>query len=362
MRSLAERGHHVTVVAETKVSADRQALAWEAADYGSASVVVDPSDSQIETLVQESPADAIHIVSALRGYRIGRLALRKCMARASRVGLMCEAPDPRGLKGVVRRFLYTAERLTWTRRVGFVLATGEIAVNWYRRAGYSNVHSFGYTVESPEIEKQDAQTISNKVGIIYIGRCAPEKGVDILLRALKLLQALDWDLTIIGDGVSKGALVQLANELGLAERIHFLGVMPNRLALQYLMASDLFVLPSRQDGWGSVVNEALMCGVPVICSSACGAKDLVSEPWRGEVFPSGSVHRLAQVLGKWIAQGQRTETQRDRLRAWSSRTIAGDIAADYLAGILAHIYGHAPLPAPPWKLQVDKSLDLQSKP
>jgi len=264
---------------------------------------------------------------------------------------MCEAADPRGLKGIARNLLYAAERRTWARRVDFVLGMGDTGVNWFRRAGYAQVFPYGYFVETPEINPRNEITMNDKVQVIYIGQCVPMNGIDLLLRALKPLTEYAWVLTVLGDGISKKELVQLATDLGLAGHVEFLPPLPNSVAMKHLMASDLLVLPSRKDGWGAVVNEALMCGVPAICSSACGAKDLLSEPWRGDVFQSGSVHDLSQLLAKWIARGKCTTDRRVRLREWSSRTIEGNVAADYLLGLLAHVYDQAPLPSAPWRLQ-----------
>ena len=81
----------------------------------------------------------------------------------------------------------------------------------------------------------------------------------------------------------------------------------NAEAVAEIARHDLFLLPSRFDGWGAVVNEALMCGVPVVCSDNCGAAELLGESWRGEVFRTGSAAGLKDILQRWIALGRRTD-------------------------------------------------------
>ena len=62
----------------------------------------------------------------------------------------------------------------------------------------------------------------------------------------------------------------------------------------------MFVLPSRHDGWGVVVNQAIAAGLPVICSDAVGAAaDLVSNGVNGYVFPSGNVEQLAEAMASF---------------------------------------------------------------
>src|SRR5437870_11248743 len=85
-------------------------------------------------------------------------------------------------------------------------------------------------------------------------------------------------------------------------------------------SADLLVLPSRYDGWGAVINEALMSGIPAICSDNCGAADLVrSSVQLGAVFRAGSAIDLARVLGTWIRRGplseRRTEEHTSELQS-----------------------------------------------
>ena len=111
--------------------------------------------------------------------------------------------------------------------------------------------------------------------------------------------------------------------------------------------TDLLLLPSRKDGWGAVVNEALMCGVPVICSDNCGAADLLREPWRGAIFKAGSVEGLRERLQEWIERGRRTEKSSARIREWSC-ALEGPRVARYLVDIVGHVRAGGQRPFPPW--------------
>jgi glycosyltransferase involved in cell wall biosynthesis len=113
--------------------------------------------------------------------------------------------------------------------------------------------------------------------------------------------------------------------------------------------ADVLLLPSHKDGWGAVVNESLMAGTPVICSTACGAAELVRQPWLGTVFRAGSVEDLAKALKHWIDLGTRSPIERERIRNWTTR-ISGQAVASYFVSIMEHVYQAANRPTAPWLL------------
>jgi glycosyltransferase involved in cell wall biosynthesis len=128
------------------------------------------------------------------------------------------------------------------------------------------------------------------------------------------------------------------------------GFLPYRTTIQRLSACDLLVLPSNgKEGWGAVINEALMCGVPVVCSARCGASDLIKYPCQGEIFKTGSPQALANALRSRIAQGKPLPELRDRIREWSG-CIRGESGAEYFLNLLEHVYGELPRPKAPWRI------------
>jgi len=95
--------------------------------------------------------------------------------------------------------------------------------------------------------------------------------VDLLIEACASLPPAGWRLDIYGDGPERAALEQLTAARRLADRIVFHGMVSNDVVRRALVAADCAVLPSRFDGWGMLVNEALAAGTPVICTDRCGA-------------------------------------------------------------------------------------------
>jgi glycosyltransferase involved in cell wall biosynthesis len=279
-------------------------------------------------------------------------ALGLCAPTGALIGVLSEARQWEGWRGKLRLLhSYLVER-PYRSRVDFVLAIGHLGVRWYEMCGYptGRIFPWGYLVEKEKgenIQSAEQDRSPPDVMIAFVGQCIPRKGIDTLLRALSTLRLHEWCLRIIGDGLQRERLEGLAKKLGVAKRVAFMGVKNNAEVRNILAGTDLLVLPSRFDGWGSVVNEALMSGVPVICSDHCGAADLIRTSGFGETFQARSAEDLASVLHKWLRKGRLAESQRREIRAWS-KCIEGEAAARYLIEVIEHIDEGGGRPVAPW--------------
>ena len=134
---------------------------------------------------------------------------------------------------------------------------------------------------------------------LFVGRLAPEKGLDTLLQAFRQFKAArgEGQLVLVGAGPDRDALVARAGSLGLADSVQFTGGKDiDGVAEEYSRATCL-VLPSTSEPWGLVVNEALHYGCPIIVSDACGCRpELVEQGVTGFAFDSGNVAQLAHCL------------------------------------------------------------------
>ena len=237
------------------------------------------------------------------------------------------------------------------RRLDFILAMGQLGVRWFRSAGYdaSRIFPFGYFTETPVLvpENEGEKGKSGTFRILYLGRITKEKDGVTAIRALAGLPASDWQFDVVGDGAELARWKRAAAASGHSGRISFLSAVNYKLVGDLFGQADLLLLPSRKDGWGAVVNEALQCGVPVVCSDKCGAADLLRKPWRGSVFKAGSVKSLRDALRGWIANGKRDVESSARIRRWSS-SIEGRQAARYLVEIVKYLQEGGERPSPPW--------------
>ncbi len=148
--------------------------------------------------------------------------------------------------------------------------------------------------------------------LLFLGRIHPKKGLDLLLAAWSQAAsaARDWQLVIAGPD-ERGHLQTLreqARSLGLAGRVEFTGMVTGAARIQLLHSADLFVLPSRSEGFPMSILEALACAVPVIATRACNFPDLPAAGAGWECEPQ--VDSLAQVLR--LALGAADDERRER--------------------------------------------------
>lgn len=144
---------------------------------------------------------------------------------------------------------------------------------------------------------------------VYVGRLAPEKNLTTLVLAFANTvkeTGSDWKLLFVGDGPERSNLEKLAAGSGIADRVIFAGAFPWYQVPDWLAQSDVLVLPSKSEPWGLVVNEAMVCGMPVIVSETCGCVgDLVREGANGFTFDYAQQTGLEKHLHYFIQNPDR---------------------------------------------------------
>lgn len=140
--------------------------------------------------------------------------------------------------------------------------------------------------------------------LLSVGRVVHQKGLDLGLRALAGLKDLEWEWFIAGDGSQMSALRSLANELGLAERVHFLGWQSREQLAKWYQQANLFLFPSRHEGMPNAVLEAMASGLPVVATRIAGTEELVLDGVTGELTEVEDVEALRNCLRRLILGGE----------------------------------------------------------
>ena len=123
------------------------------------------------------------------------------------------------------------------------------------------------------------------------------------LRAFAAAAIPDAHLILVGDGPFRGAIERVLAG-GTLTNVHLCGYIPYDVLPRYYAISDVFVHAARDEVWGVSVNEAMVCGIPVIAADTVGAAaDLVTDGASGFVYLSGDVHALAERM-KRMAGGR----------------------------------------------------------
>ena len=134
--------------------------------------------------------------------------------------------------------------------------------------------------------------------IFCAARLAPEKGHPFLIHALKILRdnGHEIELRLGGDGPSRTQLVELTQQLGLSDRVHFLGHLSEDDIIGHLQASDLFVLPSFVEGIPVAAMEAMAIGVPVISTNIAGTSELIEDGRTGVLVRPSDAQALVNAI------------------------------------------------------------------
>lgn len=140
--------------------------------------------------------------------------------------------------------------------------------------------------------------------ILYVGRIKKYKSIETAIDALPKIssQIPDVKLSVIGTGDHLPLLKKRVADLGLENKVEFLGFVSESVKVEYLQRSLLSVYPSLKEGWGLTNIEANACGTPVLAARVPGLRDSVDEGVSGLLFEHGNVDEFAWKAVKMIAE------------------------------------------------------------
>lgn len=167
-------------------------------------------------------------------------------------------------------------------------------------SGYSvvdNTH-FNASVNDPVLK-------ADKKNIVCVARYSPEKNLNVLIRCFVSSDlSKRYTLLLVGDGPLRAELNQLIESLAVTDRVKLTGWVSYSELPKIYASSSCFVLPSKFEPWGLVVNEALAAGLPVILSDTCGCcPELLEVDKNGFSFDPNNAASLITALNKFSRLG-----------------------------------------------------------
>ncbi|PWX43937.1 hypothetical protein CYK83_12240 [Clostridium perfringens] len=134
-----------------------------------------------------------------------------------------------------------------------------------------------------------------------VGQFIYRKGLDVLLEAWNYIDNDNVHLLIIGEGEKKSEYKKIIQDNNY-NNVSIMNFMDKRTLFRYYKACDLFVLPTREDIWGLVINEAMACGLPIITTDKCIAGiELIEDYKNGFIIPTDNSKELSKKLNKLIS-------------------------------------------------------------
>ena len=170
--------------------------------------------------------------------------------------------------------------------------------------------------------------------LLFFGRLHPKKACDLLIEAFAQTAGLDSSLDLVMAGPDEigwtTELKAMAEELGIADRVHWPGLLQGDAKYGALYGADAFVLPSHQENFGIAVAEALSCGTPALLSDKVNIAPEIAADGAGLMQPD-TFEGTVTLLRRWIAM---PTPDRDAMRAQSLRTAETRYRMDRTAEIL----------------------------
>ncbi|GMU52084.1 MAG: glycosyl transferase [Candidatus Xenobia bacterium] len=235
-----------------------------------------------------------------------------------------EQPTGRLLKWLVRQ--------TYSRAEGCIAVSQDAAsclVDWGLDPGKITVIPNPIDLEEIERLAGPPNPAPRRPRIAHMGRLVEGKDQATLLQAAApVLERYDAELIVIGDGPSRPKLVRLSHELGVPDRVRFLGSQPN--PFPYLRQSDIFALSSRSEGFGLALVEAMACRLAVVSTrSGSGPVSILEEGRHGVLVPPQDVESLRRALERFLREPQVRADYADRAFRRATAYDVGPIAREY---------------------------------
>ena len=305
--------------------------------------------------ILESYPDAIHVFCGFRGapgYDYFSLILHS-LRLGIKIAILNEAYSVSSLGYFKHEAKFISTFKVWARPLLYkiimfliksfttshdpcIFPLSPIAFEQFRKSGIApqNLYSFGYFVSKQQISNDFHTPSPSGLNIIYLGALIPRKGVDILVEVVSRLFEKGFDVKL--DLYGHGDIEKIEN---VTEAINYKGILPLNQVQTTIAKYNLLVLPSRHDGWGIVVNEALLQGVPVIVSDRVGAKCLLESSQAGLVFCNDDSNDLMGKI-KLLIESPEELIRLQKNAAKMSEKIKPEIAAKYFLDVISFHFFH----------------------
>ena len=341
----------------------REAQGWTACDYTGLSMHELPPKNWwgFARMILHLYPDAIHIFGGFWENKRMLLALLRAQTLGIKTGFITEpyadAPvsylgnHPRlsdWLKAYIRPIAYQIGGWLIARSQSPVFAISTKAVKQFKKIGFKTNYIFPFGYFIPQATEQlkpqmGSASLPRLLHLVFIGSLINRKGISVLAEAVIKLNSngLIAILDLYGSGDPSAFTSK-------SEHIKFKGLIPFGEAQSIIAAYDILILPSLHDGWGVVVNEALLQGVPVIASDAVGACTLIEVSGAGAIFPSGNSDKLNHILSEVAQSSSKLNTWRKAALNFR-HMIAPEIAGKYMYDCLHYTTNyHLDRPIPYW--------------
>lgn len=342
-----KRVKNVFLICPIYSASSRERLGWSVEyDTSNINLILNPKATDVNLIFKSCSNDSIHLFSGIRADKFVFNYFKSSLRYNIHRHIITEGP-----------FVY--DKPLWLHTLRFLLldfkflskiesffTIGDNAINFYNYFSCKvKIFPFAYCVERTKSEP--FLFGDTPFRFVFVGNLIKRKNVFLLMKSINYLKRYfnyKFTLDIIGDGPELLKLKQFVDENSLSKFVTFRGSLPINIVQKELQHYDALILPSKYDGWGAVINEALHHGLFVIISSSCGSKCLVEGTDRGYVFINNDLNSLSEALVYSLVNKDSIRTNRSKVINWS-KNISGTRLSHYMLDcLLSNVKS-----TPPWK-------------
>lgn len=253
------------------------------------------------SLLDALKPDVVHFQSH---FVVGRGMAAAAKARGIRLiatnhtmfeNLMDHSLVPKGLQPAATSFAWHDAASVLRKADEVTTPTRRSAEYLEKKTGLRGVHAISCGLRASDYRPKFGPRDRNR--IVFVGRVTSEKRIDVLIRALALLpKELDATLEIIGQGDLVGELRQLAESLGVGDRVTLTGYVTDEQLRATLTNASLFAIASEAELQSIATLEAMASGLPIVAARAMALPHLVHDGENGWLFPAGDAHAAADRI------------------------------------------------------------------
>lgn len=329
---------------DQSVPENRRELGWTVPEPIHYKNIISPDKKTISALVSDSPLTTLHVFSGIRWVPTIVTALNSVKSLNAFYAIMSEPRVMDGWAGKLRLLQSWLTEGYHRRHAAAILAIGRNGPPWFIASGYSKkrIIPFAYFVPPPaRVNYLGNGTGKTRIG--YLGRLIKMKGVLDIVNAVKTIKE-QASIDFAGTGTEEETLKLMCSSEGIDSK--FRGVLPISDIGAFLAEIDILVLASisKDDGWGAVISEALMAGVPVITTPMVGASVLLRNDLFGRCVPANSPQAISNAVSDLIKANELTAQRRDIRALAATKVLSAHAGAIYLNKLIGWLEGKAERP------------------
>lgn len=327
----------IIVVPESDLES-RKNMGWDSSPFLNTdriNFIIEPSISQIQELYKKyNKSNTWCIYSGINSFPFISTCFKESLNYKIKRGIITEPPFLYNHPLWQHAIRFAIKDWKYIKYIDKLFVMGDDFLNYYRFWSKRwEVIPFMYCTTWNERKNSSLVSNDKKLKILYVGSLSHRKNVQLLLNSVCTLNKHDKSILhigIIGDGEERENLEKTAT-LNKDIDITFYGIKPMNSIPLIMEEYDILCLPSRYDGWGAVVNEALTLGLYVICSTGCGSKYLIkkSNNLCGNIFKNEDINSLYKVLKDCINKRESIKQNIKNRIEWARHNIHGRIVAQY---------------------------------